>query len=66
MTEKRNVLVRKWIDIKNDFKKSWEQVSSEDPETLEENYQDDNFSYIDYDEGFKKNRRKIYNLTEDF
>jgi hypothetical protein len=61
MKPKNEVLRRKWIDIKNDFKKSWYIIDKDEPEIFEEdNTQNDNFNIADREEGFKKSRRNYY------
>lgn len=61
MVDQKETRKRRWIDIKNDFKKSWDRISNEDPEIIEDdNTQNDKFNTIDSEEGFKKSRSNFY------
>ncbi len=70
MTAKKSPLRRRWISIKNDFKRSWDKVSNEDPENFEDDIIDfekfNSIDYLDYDEGFKRPRNSLDSLLSEY
>lgn len=65
MAAKRNILRRKWANIKNDFKRTWDSINDEDPDLLDDDLiHIGGFSSYDDEEGLRKYRRTNYTIYD--